>query len=115
MSNSKKSYGQIISLIAVVSLFFGAPIIVTISSSLHDDYLQRLIVLDVFNFGFLFAIPIASAFVFHHFFTKTVKKSEGTEKLELSYRFVTIFVSVIVGFMVFLPFGYVHNLMYTYY
>jgi len=63
---------------------------------------------------YIFGIPIASGFVFHRFFRKTMKKRQGKEKLERKFRTINIFISVIVGLMVFylMNFDYVNTQLF---
>jgi len=63
---------------------------------------------------YIFGIPIAGGFMFHRFFRKTMKKRQVKEKLERKFRAINIFISIIVGLMVFylMNFDYVNTQLF---
>ena len=101
MSNGKKSYGQIISLMAVVSLFF-VPNSAFANGIGFDFRDPTYLVLA----GFIFVFLIAYGFVLRLIFRKIFKKILGKEKFERKSRAINIIISVFIGSMVLLIIGF---------
>ena len=106
---------QIIILIVVVSIVIGGAINLNFPSYLYGAILQEYIVSRVIDAGLIFGTPIASGFVFHYFFKKTLKKRPGEEKLDGESRAIKIIFPVAFGLFVLIPFAVLYGVMNPYF
>ena len=109
MSNGKKSYGQIISLIAVVSLFFvpNSAFANGMGFDFKDPSSLGLV-------GFIIVFLIAYGFALRLIFRKILKKILGKEKFEQKSLAMNIITSVFVGLMIGPLLAFVYDWMFVY-